>query len=348
MTQPGNGAPADSVHQWLGWLDTERRYSTHTLTGYRQDMAHLQRLYPEQPLGLLSNGHLRQAVAKLHAEGLKPRSLARALAAWRSFYQWLATTTGLDHNPAQGIRAPKIARGLPKALSVEQAQALLDRPALPPPDTPVALRDQAMFEVLYSSGLRLSELVSLDLAYTHHNGYTSTSWLSLEEAEVVVTGKGKKMRHAPLGRQAVQALERWLSKRHQLVQPQTRLDPADATALFLGTRGRRISPRVVQLQLEKLATLANLPVHVHPHSLRHSFASHVLQSAQDLRAVQELLGHANISTTQIYTRLDFQHLAQVYDKAHPRASRRSASRPESDTPGPASDPGPLKTIDQPD
>ena len=323
MTPAGHSNTAELVGQWLTHLATERRYARNTLAGYQHDLAHLQRLYPEHALNTLSNGHLRQAIARLHGEGLKPRSLARALAAWRGFYQWLATTTGLDHNPAQGIRAPKIPRGLPKALSVEQAQALLDRPNLPAPNTPAAIRDQAMFEVLYSSGLRLSELVSLDLIYTHQNGYTSNSWLALADAEIVVTGKGGKMRHAPLGRQAVTALNQWLDVRHELVRPITTANPSDEAALFLGERGRRISPRVVQLQLDKLALLAGLPVHVHPHSLRHSFASHLLQSAQDLRAVQELLGHAHISTTQIYTRLDFQHLAQSYDKAHPRAVRRS-------------------------
>ena len=317
--------PDTPVERWLGHLATERRYSAHTLAGYRRDLDQLSRLYPETALETLSSGHLRQALARLHAEGLQPRSLARALAAWRGFYQWLAPSAELKHNPAHGIRAPKIPKSLPKALSVEQAQVLLDRPSLPEPHTPTEWRDQAMFEILYSSGLRLSELVSLDLQYTHSPHYTSQSWLSLDENEVVVTGKGGKKRHAPLGKQALHATQCWLSQRHQLVTPKTGADSSDAAALFLGARGRRISPRVVQLQLARLATLAGLPVHVHPHSLRHSFASHLLQSAQDLRAVQELLGHANIATTQIYTRLDFQHLAHTYDKAHPRANRRQAA-----------------------
>ncbi|MGE4124702.1 MAG: tyrosine recombinase XerC [Pusillimonas sp.] len=312
---------SDPVRLWLTHLSAERRYSHHTLAGYKHDLDHLQRLHPDAALESLSNSQLRQAVARLHAEGHKPRSLARALAAWRSFFQWWMTTTGRDHNPAHGIQAPKIPRSLPKALSVEQTQVLLDRPNLPSPSTPVAHRDQAMFEILYSCGLRLSELVSLDSAYTRSADHTSTSWLALDTAEVIVTGKGGKMRHAPLGRQAVAATEQWLAERGQLTRPTTMLSASDTAALFLGERGRRISPRVVQRQLEKLAKQAGLPVHVHPHSLRHSFASHLLQSAQDLRAVQELLGHANISTTQIYTRLDFQHLAQVYDKAHPRANR---------------------------
>lgn len=320
------------VTRWLAHLQTDRRYSPHTLAGYRQDLAHLRQLYPDTPLAQLSNGHLRQAVARLHAQGHKPRSLARALAAWRGFYQWWAPQIGLGHNPALDIRAPKIPRSLPKALSVEQTQMLLDRPNLPEPHTPIECRDQAMFEVLYSSGLRLSELTSLDVAYTHNKDYTSVSWVQLADAEVVVMGKGGKTRHAPLGRQAVAALQRWLAMRDQMVTPNTHLQACDQVALFLGERGRRIAGRVVQIQLNKLAQLAGLPVHVHPHSLRHSFASHLLQSAQDLRAVQELLGHANIATTQIYTRLDFQHLAQVYDKAHPRANRQSNKEKVSDAP----------------
>lgn len=313
---------AEPVHRWLQYLASERRYSAHTISGYRQDLLLLQNLYPDTPLNQLSNGQLRQAVARLHSEGHKPRSLARALAAWRGFYQWWAPQIGLAHNPATDIRAPKIPRSLPKALSVEQTQVLLDRPNLPAPHTPIECRDQAMFEVLYSAGLRLSELTSLDTHYVHTTQYTSGSWLQLADAEVVVTGKGGKTRHAPLGRQAIAALERWLALRADMLKPQTSMTPGDRAALFLGERGKRISGRVVQLQLNKLAQLAGLPVNVHPHSLRHSFASHLLQSAQDLRAVQELLGHANIATTQIYTRLDFQHLAKVYDQAHPRASRR--------------------------
>lgn len=306
------------MEQWLKHLETNRRYSIHTLDGYRQDLHHLILCQPDTALEKMLESHIRHAVARLHGQGLKPRSLARALAAWRGFFQWWAPSAGMDHNPVAGIRAPKVPRSLPKALSVEQAQVLLDRPGLPEPKTPIECRDQAMFEVLYSSGLRLAELVSLDWRYTRAGGYESQSWIQLTELEATVKGKGNKTRTVPLGTKAARAIERWIEVRHQL-------NPADTdaqAALFLGERGKRISPRVVQLQLNKLATLTGLPVHVHPHSLRHSFASHVLQSAQDLRAVQEMLGHANISTTQIYTRLDFQHLAKAYDQAHPRANRK--------------------------
>jgi integrase/recombinase XerC len=198
---------------------------------------------------------------------------------------------------------------------------LLDAPALTTQTTPAALRDRAMFELFYSSGLRLSELVSLDLTYTQSKDHTSLSWINLSDHEVHVLGKGGKRRSVPIGAQALEALNQWLEVRPQLALPHG--SASDQVALFLGARGRRISPRVVQLQLGRLAQLAGLPTHVHPHVLRHSFASHVLQSAQDLRAVQEMLGHANISTTQLYTRLDFQHLAKAYDSAHPRSGRKS-------------------------
>lgn len=309
--------------EWLVFLATQRRYSGHTLAGYRRDLVLLQQAAGDLPLEHVSEGHVRHAVAKLHAEGHHPRSLARMLSAWRGFYDWWAPQAGLQANPVAGVRAPKAGRALPKALSVDQAQSLLDRSGLPPPHNAIEWRDQAMFEVLYSSGLRLGELVSLDVQHTRRPGYESRSWIDLESEEATVLGKGGKTRSVPLGRKAIEAIRQWLKHRPELL-PSAPNDDA-AAALFLGARGSRISPRIVQKQLAELAVRAGLPVHVHPHSLRHSFASHLLQSAQDLRAVQELLGHANISTTQIYTRLDFQHLAQVYDKAHPRASRKPES-----------------------
>lgn len=310
----------DPMQEWLHYLRTNKRYSEHTISAYRQDLRHLLTSQPDTALRDITESHIRRAIAHLHGQGHKPRSLARALAAWRGFYHWWAPKAGLDLNPAAAVRAPKAPRSLPRALSVEQAQVLLDRPQLPAPSTPVEHRDQAMFEILYSSGLRLAELVSLDWRYTREPDYESASWLKLDSDEVLIKGKGGKTRIVPLGRKAVAAIQRWLDVRHRfLAEIPT---PDNRAALFLGVRGARITPRVVQLQLDKLATLAGLPVRVHPHSLRHSFASHMLQSAQDLRAVQELLGHSNIATTQIYTRLDFQHLASVYDRAHPRANRK--------------------------
>lgn len=307
--------------QWLEMLATQRRYSEHTLAGYRRDLLLLCSTTGALPLDQVAEGHIRHAVARLHAGGHSPRSLARMLSAWRGFYTWWAPREGLPANPVAGVRAPKAARSLPKALSVDQAQSLLDRSGLPPPQTAVQWRDQAMFEVLYASGLRLAELVSLDVHHRREPAYQSRSWIDLQSGEAVVLGKGGKTRSVPLGRKAAEAIQHWLQHRSEL-QTSARGDIDAEAALFLGVRGARISPRVVQKQLAELAVRAGLPVHVHPHSLRHSFASHLLQSAQDLRAVQELLGHANISTTQIYTRLDFQHLAQVYDQAHPRANRK--------------------------
>ena len=310
----------DAMQRWLHVLTHEKRYSDHTLQAYRRDLRHLSAQFPQRDPDSLSEAELRQGVARLHAQGMAPRSLARILAAWRGYYQWQTRQQGWPRNPAAGLHAPKAGRPLPKALSVDQTQQLLDRPALPIQDDPMACRDQAMFELFYSSGLRLSELVSLDMHYHHDGDYRSRSWLLLDERELLVTGKGGKQRRLPIGEKALHALQHWLEKRTETA---ALARDADArAALFLGARGARIHPRVVQQQLEKYARASGLPMHVHPHSLRHSFASHLLQSAQDLRAVQELLGHANIATTQIYTRLDFQHLAQAYDQAHPRARRK--------------------------
>ena len=237
------------------------------------------------------------------------------LSAWRSFYRWLGQRQEVTVNPVVGVRAPRRARRLPKALPVDQAVRLVSQA---PEDGALALRDKAMVELLYSSGLRLAELVSLDWrAFGAEGGQAaSVSWIDLPQREVVVTGKGGKQRQVPLGAAAAQALQAWLAVRSTLA----RLEPR---ALFVSARGTRLAPRSVQQRLEQLARRLGLGVHVHPHVLRHSMASHVLQSSGDLRAVQELLGHANISTTQIYTQLDWQHLAKVYDAAHPRARRKA-------------------------
>lgn len=311
----------EPISQWLAHLETQRHYAQHTLSAYRHNLQQLVALNPDIALEQLQEAHIRRTVTRLRSQGQKPRSLARALAAWRGFFQWWGPQAGLTQNPVIGVQAPKTPRQLPKALSVEQTQALLDRPGLPEPQSRIEQRDQAMFEVLYSSGLRLAELVSLDWRYHRAPHYESESWIDLKNAQATIKGKGRKTRQVPLGRYALRALQAWLDIRHELCQEGA--DSNAQAALFLGQRGKRVSPRVVQLQLNKLSQQIGLPVNVHPHSLRHSFASHMLQSAQDLRAVQELLGHANISTTQIYTRLDFQHLAKVYDQTHPRAGRKN-------------------------
>jgi integrase/recombinase XerC len=251
----------------------------------------------------LDGAQIRRFVAQLHARGLSPRSLASLLSAWRGFFRWLARHKGLKSNPAEGVRAPKPGKRLPKALSVEQVARLFDGGA---DEGPGALRDRAMFELLYSSGLRVGELVSLDLADDPAQG------------EVTVTGKGSKTRTVPVGAKARAALANCLGVRNTIAVPAEK-------ALFVGARGRRIAPGVVERQLARLALRQGIPGRLHPHMLRHSFASHLLQSSGDLRAVQELLGHASITTTQVYTQLDFGHLSKVYDAAHPRARKRKPS-----------------------
>lgn len=308
---PASGAPRKRATQqdegfvgdYLGMLRHQRRLSPATLASYRHSLDLLASLAQQVPLRRLEASHLRRYVATLHGQGLSGRTLARTLSAWRGLYRWLVRHRGFHSNPAQGLRAPKSPRTLPKALSVEQTQALLE--GEPGSDTEV-LRDHAMFELMYSSGLRLAELIALD---------ANDERLDLREGEVTVTGKGSKTRSVPVGAKAREALRGWLAARAQLAHPEER-------ALFVGARGRRIAPRIVNARLKALARRRGLRVPIHPHVLRHSFATHVLQSSQDLRAVQEMLGHSSISTTQVYTHLDFQALAKVYDSAHPRAKRK--------------------------
>jgi integrase/recombinase XerC len=285
--------------EYLHALEHQRRLAPATLGNYAHAIDLLLKLHGEQELKSLEPAHVRRYVAMLHAKGLSPRSLALALSAWRGWFRWLARHKGWPANPVLGIRAPKAARPLPKALSVEAAQRLLEGS----PDDIVSRRDAAMFELLYSSGLRVGELVALNLNDDPAQG------------EVTVTGKGSKTRTVPVGAKAREALKAWLKVRAQLAAPEEK-------ALFVGARGRRIAPGTVASRLGAWARSRGLAEHVHPHMLRHSFATHVLQSSQDLRAVQELLGHASISTTQVYTHLDFQALAKVYDAAHPRARKK--------------------------
>jgi integrase/recombinase XerC len=286
---------------YLGWLRNEKQYSELTVENYARDLKHLFELSADTALDHLKIHHIRRFVAQLHSQGLGGRSLARMLSAWRGFFSYLMRDHGLKDNPCAGLRAPKSARTLPQALSPDEAARLVEMPT----DTPEAIRDKAMFELLYSSGLRLAELVSLD-----------PEQLDMRVGEVRVTGKGSKTRIVPLGQFAIAALKAWLAIRDQIAKP-------DETALFVGQRGQRISPRVVQLRLRQWGVKQGITSNVHPHLLRHSFATHVLQSSGDLRAVQEMLGHTSISTTQVYTHLDFQYLSKIYDAAHPRAKKKS-------------------------
>ena len=295
--------PAEAVAAWLAELAEQRRLSPHTIANYRRDLAQLLAAAEGQPLDRLLVHHIRRFVAGLHAKGLSGRSLARLLSAWRGFFAWLGERGLVRINPCDGIRAPKSPRRLPKALSVDEAARLLQPDD--DGDSRLEARDAAMFELLYSSGLRLAELVGLD-----RDALDSI----LNDGEVRVIGKRSKPRLVPVGSQARQALAAWAAVRDALAA-------TDEPALFVNRRGRRIGPRSVELRLARRAVRLGLPQHVHPHMLRHSFASHVLQSSGDLRAVQEMLGHASIASTQVYTHLDFQHLASVYDKAHPRSRR---------------------------
>jgi len=311
----GTASPLPApIGRFLDELARQRRLSPLTVAAYRGDLAELAQLAGGRPLPLLQAADIRHALARLHAAGLAPASLSRKLSAWRRFYDWLGGRGEVAGNPAAGVRAPRRAKRLPKALAPDQAVRLAGHE---PEATALALRDKAMVELLYSSGLRLSELVGLDRRYfaTDADGPGSTSWLDLEARRVTVVGKGGKVRQVPIGRPAIEALRRWLHARESM-------PGAQARALFVATRGGRLGARSVQLRLARLAVALGLGLRVHPHVLRHSMASHVLQSSGDLRAVQELLGHASIATTQIYTRLDWQHLAKTYDAAHPRARRK--------------------------
>ncbi len=311
------------IERYLDSLLTQRKLSDHTINNYRRDLLQLHSLSEETPFEKLTHHQIRRYVSTLHAKGMNPRSIARKLSAWRGFYQWLAEQTKLPINPTDSIKAPRRAKALPKALSVDDAVQLVANRSTSPnssqQDHLTSICNQAMFELLYSSGLRISELTGLDIHYFQENNYTSFSWLNLQEQEVTVTGKGNKKRIVPVGSAAIDAIKQWLSVRNQFLQ-EKEID--GQRALFINQRGRRISPRTVQIRLKSHALKLNLPFNIHPHVLRHSFASHVLQSSGDLRAVQEMLGHASVSSTQVYTALDFQHLAKIYDATHPRAQKK--------------------------
>jgi integrase/recombinase XerC len=294
-------APHPLLRGYLEHLSNERRLSHHTVVNYARDIAALTGLAGSTPLKELQVQNVRRFVAQLHGRGLDGRSLARMLSAWRGFFHYLARDHGYQHNPCLGIRPPKSAKRLPHALSPDEAGRLMMITA----KDPLAVRDKAILELFYSSGLRLSELTGL-----------AEGDVNFRDATVRVTGKGAKTRIVPVGRHALAALESWLPARGELAR-------AGEKALFVGRDGGALGPRAVQARLKQWAVKLGLADKVHPHALRHSFASHVLQSSGDLRAVQEMLGHASISTTQVYTHLDFQHLAKAYDAAHPRAKRKS-------------------------
>ena len=283
------------VDRYLEHLRVERRSSPNTIAAYARDLKRFAAEIGDTPSAAISTADIRRFAARLHAQGLSPRSIARHLSSVRGLFAFLVGRGDAGANPASGVRAPKLRQRLPKTLDVDQTATLFTSAA----DTPLEIRDRAIAELFYSSGLRLAELVGMDVRD-----------LDLANGFATVTGKGQKVRIVPVGRAARLAIEAWLATREPLRGDEP---------LFTSRQGRLLSARNVQLRLKRLGQTTSGNDALHPHMLRHSFASHLLESSGDLRAVQELLGHANISTTQIYTHLDFQHLAKVYDDAHPRA-----------------------------
>ena len=305
------------VERYLAHAQFEKRLADRTVALYTEDLKRLQALAQEAGVSLeqVQAHHVRRWMAQMHSSGRSPRGIALIVSGWRGFYTWLGREGLVSSNPLAGLRAPKAAKPLPKALNVDDAVQLTEH-RNDDQDPWLQARDIAMVELLYSSGLRVAELTGLDVQASAQ----ARGWIDMDGAEAHVLGKGSKRRSVPVGQQAMQALQAWLAIRSQglPVRAQTQ------TALFVGQRGTRLSSQAIWQRLRQRGVQAGMSTALHPHMLRHSFASHVLQSSGDLRAVQELLGHANISTTQVYTRLDYQHLAKAYDAAHPRARRKSA------------------------
>ena len=317
---------ANWIEKYLEHVRVERRLAARTVELYAVHLAVLAQNAAAAGLALeqVQTAHVRRWMAQLHGAGREPRGIALVLSCWRSFYRWLGHEGSVGSNPVQDVHAPKAARPLPKALAVDDAVRLAElRDAEADPWGEA--RDRAIVELLYGCGLRVGELTGLDVRASS----TARGWIDLDAAEANVLGKGSKRRLVPVGSKAVEALQAWLAVRDGCAAlGAARLrDPGSAAALFIGRNGTRFSAQSVWKQLRQRSLKAGLPAPVHPHMLRHSFASHLLQSSSDLRAVQELLGHANISTTQVYTRLDFQHLARAYDAAHPRAQARDEGPP---------------------
>ncbi len=319
-------SPDPLVDRYLDYCRVQKRLADRTVTLYSLDLLKLSEFAAKASLALqqVQTTHIRQWVARMHAGGRSARGIALVLSGWRGFYTWLGKEGLIAANPVVDVRAPRAAKPLPKALSVDAAVQLAsfqNREA----DPWLEARDAAITELLYGSGLRIAELTGLDV----QAGPAARGWLDIAGAEAHVLGKGSKRRIVPLGKSSITALQAWLAVRGQNVRAgggeamapgnADRSAHAEQVALFIGQNGTRLSAQSVWARLRSRSLQAGLPAPVHPHMLRHSFASHVLQSSSDLRAVQELLGHANISTTQVYTRLDFQHLAKTYDAAHPRA-----------------------------
>jgi integrase/recombinase XerC len=304
--------PDADFSEYLQHARVQQRLSSRTLRIYTDGLERLQAMLASGAIEArsLNIAQARRLAALLHREGLAPKSIALLLSVWRSAYRWLGLQGRVTLNPFDGLRAPKAPKPLPKALGVDDAVQLASYAPEAPADPVMEARDRAMVELLYGAGLRAAELVGLDLQASGE----ADGWIDLQSSEVHVLGKGGKRRSTPLGKAAAEALRAWLAVRPQVAA-------AGEAALFVGARGHRIAGSTLRAMLSARAVAAGSPAHVHPHMLRHSFASHLLQSSGDLRAVQELLGHAHITTTQVYTQLDHQHLARIYDAAHPRAKK---------------------------
>jgi integrase/recombinase XerC len=305
------------LERYLAHAQFEKRLAARTVALYTEDLKRLQALAQEAGVSLehVQPHHVRRWMAQMHSSGRTPRGIALIVSGWRGFYTWLGREGLISSNPLAGLRAPKATKPLPKALNVDDAVQLTEH-RNEDQDPWLQARDVAMVELLYSSGLRVAELTGLDVQASAQ----ARGWIDMAGAEAHVLGKGAKRRSVPVGEQAMKALQAWLAVRSQGLPAQAQAQ----TALFVGQRGTRLSSQAIWQRLRQRGVQAGMSTAVHPHMLRHSFASHVLQSSGDLRAVQELLGHANISTTQVYTRLDYQHLAKAYDAAHPRARRKQA------------------------
>ena len=291
--------------EYLTFLNVERGLSPLTRENYARDITQLIKFADNLELHALQNIHIRRFIASLHSKGLGGKSIARMLSSWRGFFEFLVNRKNYDANPVIGLRAPNSPKTLPQVLSIEQASKLVDISD----NAVLSVRDHAILELFYSSGLRLSEVINLNI-----------DALDFSEGTVIVTGKGNKTRIVPMGKHAMDAIQQWLQVRVNFATDDAASNAA-SKAVFIGLQGRRIGARNLQLRLKEWSIKQGINSSVHPHMLRHSFASHLLQSSGDLRAVQEMLGHANISTTQIYTHLDFQHLSKTYDAAHPRAKK---------------------------
>lgn len=317
---------AQLTEAYLTHVRVEKRLAERTLALYTLDLEKLSAHAKAAGVGLrqVQNAHMRRWVAQMHSGGRSARGIALILSGWRGLYVWLGRQGLMDHNPVQDVRAPKAGKPLPKALGVDESVQLASHvQATDPPG--LEARDRCITELLYGCGLRIGELVGLDAVASP----LARGWIDAQAGEAHVLGKGSKRRSVPVGKAALEALGQWLELRATWARD-------DTAALFIGARGQRLTPQHIRVRLKRRSLLAGLDTPVHPHMLRHSFASHVLQSSGDLRAVQELLGHASISTTQVYTRLDFQHLAKVYDAAHPRAQARpNAQAGGKDLPSPS-------------